>query len=200
MPAVDAVIVGAGPKGPAPPRPPGRAGLSVEVYERAATIGGGARTSELGVPGYRHDICSAVHPMAFASPFFRAFGLRDRVRFAIPEISFAHPLEGGRAALAYRDLDRTAAELGPDGPRWRQLLEPLVRDWRQVSEFTGGTLVTIPRHPFTLARFGLAALEQGGPAWNLRWHEAAAPALLTGAMAHPVQPLPSLGASAAGIA
>jgi phytoene dehydrogenase-like protein len=200
MSAVDAVIVGAGPNGLAAAVTLARAGLSVQVYERADTIGGGARTLELTLPGYRHDICSAVHPMAFASPFFTSFGLRDRVEFATPDLSFAHPLDGGQAALAYRDLDRTADALGPDGPRWKGLFAPLVRNARKVSRFTGGTLVAVPRHPVTMARFGLATFEQGSLAWNLRWREAAAPSLLTGVMAHAVQPLPSLGAAAAGLA
>ena len=198
--AVDAVIVGAGPNGLAAAVTLARAGLQVEVHERADRIGGGARTEELTVPGYVHDTCSAVHPMAFASPFFSAFGLRDRVEFVTPEVSFAHPLDDGRAGVAYHDLDRTVERLGHDGPRWRQLLEPLVEHARAVSDFTGGTLVRIPRHPFTMARFGLATFEQGSSAWNLRWRGDEAPSLLTGVMAHAVQPLPSLGAAAAGIA
>lgn len=200
MPAVDAVIVGAGPNGLAAAVTLARAGLRVEVYERADTIGGGSRTMEATVPGYRHDVCSAVHPMAFASPFFTAFGLRDRVRFLTPELSFAHPLDGGRSGLAYRDLQRTAEALGRDGGAWKSLLGPLVRSARAVAEFTGGTLLTVPRHPVTMARFGLATFEQGSPAWNVRWREDFAPALLTGVMAHAVQPLPSLGAAAAGLA
>ncbi|MCU1571087.1 MAG: dehydrogenase [Naasia sp.] len=200
MPAVDAVIVGAGPNGLAAAVTLARAGLTVQVYERAATIGGGARSGEATLPGFLHDGCSAVHPMAFASPFFTRFALRDRVGFVTPDISFAHPLDGGRAGIAYRDLDRTAEGLGADGAAWKQLLAPLVRRARAVAEFTGDTLVRIPRHPVTMARFGLRTFEQGLPTWNARWREDLAPALLTGVMAHGVQPLPSLGAAAAGLA
>ena len=200
MPAADAVIVGAGPNGLAAAVTLARAGLSVEVYERADRIGGGTRTEELTLPGYLHDTCSAVHPMAFAAPFFQAFGLPQRVDFVTPEVSFAHPLDGGRAGIAYHDLERTVAELGADGPRWAGLLRPFIRTPRAVAEFTGGTLLRIPRHPIPFARFGLATVEQGTPAWNLRWREEIAPAMLTGVMAHAVQPLPSLGAAAAGLA
>ncbi|HEY8590380.1 MAG TPA: NAD(P)/FAD-dependent oxidoreductase [Naasia sp.] len=200
MSAVDAVIVGAGPNGLAAAVTLARAGLRVEVYEAADTIGGGARTAELTLPGFAHDTCSAVHPMAFASPFFQEFGLRERVDFVTPEVSFAHPLDGRPAALAYHDLDRTVRELGPDGPAWRQLLEPLVRNVDALSDFTGNSLLRFPRHPIALARFGLRALEQGGPLWNARWRGEEGRSLLTGVMAHGVQPLPSIGAAAAGLA
>ncbi|MCU1437715.1 MAG: dehydrogenase [Naasia sp.] len=200
MTAVDAVIIGAGPNGLAAAVTLARAGLTVEVYEAADTIGGGARTAELTLPGFAHDTCSAVHPMAFASPFFQEFGLRERVPFGLPEISYAHPLDDRPAALAYHDLDRTVGELGADGPAWRQLLGPLVRRVDAVSEFTGGSLLRFPRHPVELVRFGLRALEQGGPLWNARWRGEEGRALLTGVMAHGVQPLPSLGAAAAGLA
>ena len=194
------MIVGAGPNGLAAALTMARAGLSVEVYESKDTIGGGARSAEVTLPGFLSDICSAVHPMAFASPFFQAFGLRDRLEFVTPEISFAHPLDDGRAGLAFHDLDRTVRRLGVDGPAWHQLLAPLVETARQVSEFTTDTLVRIPDHPVTVVRFGLRALEQGSAAWNVRWRTEEARALLTGVMAHGVQPLPSLGAAAAGLA
>ncbi|THG28586.1 phytoene desaturase family protein [Naasia lichenicola] len=200
MTELDAVVVGAGPNGLAAAVTLARAGLRVAVHERAGTIGGGARTAELTLPGYFHDICSAVHPMAFASPFFQRFGLTSRVDFVNPELSYAHPLDGGRAGLAYRDLALTSAALGADGPAWRRLLDPLVRSVGDLTSITGDSLLRMPRHPITLARFGLRVLEQGGPAWNTRWSTDEAAGLLTGVMAHGVQPLPSLGASAAGLA
>ena len=115
MPSVDAIVVGAGPNGLAAAVTLARAGLAVRVYEAQSTVGGGARTAELTLPGFRHDVCSAVHPMALASPFFRAVGLERRVELRLPPASFGHPLDGGAAGIAYRDLDRTAAELGRDG-------------------------------------------------------------------------------------
>ncbi|NQX12463.1 NAD(P)/FAD-dependent oxidoreductase [Microbacteriaceae bacterium VKM Ac-2855] len=197
--AVDAVVVGAGPNGLAAAVVLARAGLSVRVYERNATIGGGARTAELTLPGFQHDICSAVHPMAFASAFFRAFGLERRVDFAVPDLSYAHPLDGARSGLAYRDLERTVDALGRDGAAWRQLMGPLSAHADGVAEFTGNQLLRIPAEPLTALRFGLRALEQGLPSWNLRFREDIAPAMLTGVAAHSIRPMPSISTAAAGL-
>ncbi|CAH0194402.1 phytoene desaturase family protein [Plantibacter cousiniae (nom. nud.)] len=195
----DAVVVGAGPNGLAAAVTLARAGLHVQVVERGDTIGGGARTAELTLPGFHHDICSAVHPMALASGFFRSFGLERRIDLVVPEISYAHPLDGGRAGIAYRDIDRTADDLGRDGAAWRSLMGPLAADADRVSQFTGGKLLQVPRHPVTVARFGLRALEQGSPAWNLRFREETAPAMLSGVAAHSIRPMPSLSTSAAAL-
>lgn len=200
MSAVDAVVVGAGPNGLAAAVTMARAGLSVAVFERGATIGGGARTAETTLPGFRHDLGSAVHPMAVASPFFRRFRLADRVPMVTPELSYAHPLHGADAALAWRDLDRTARDLGADGPAWRRLFAPLVERVREVARLTGGPVLRPTADPGTILRFGLRALESGSPAWNRRWRGVAAPALLTGTMAHTIRPLPSIGTAAVGLA
>ncbi|MGB4138140.1 MAG: NAD(P)-binding protein, partial [Microbacterium sp.] len=104
-----ATVVGSGPNGLSAAVVLARAGYDVEVLEAAGTIGGGTRTLDGPLPGFRYDVCSAVHPAALTSPFFRAFGLADRVDWIRPEISYAHPLDGGRAAIAWRDLERTAA-------------------------------------------------------------------------------------------
>jgi phytoene dehydrogenase-like protein len=197
---VDVVVVGAGPNGLAAAVTLARAGLRVRVFERADQTGGGAATRELTLPGFRHDVCSAVHPLAFESRFFREFGLTARVRFATPELSFGQPLEAGRAALAYRDLARTRDELGADGPAYESLMRPLVDHASGVAEFTGGPLVRVPAEIRTPILFGLRALEQGTPAWNSRFREDAAPALLTGVAAHTILPQPSLAAAAAGLA
>lgn len=197
---LDAIVVGAGPNGLAAAVTLARAGLKVRVYERADQAGGGAATRELTLPGFRHDVCSAVHPLAFESRFFREFGLRDRVRFVTPELSFAHPLDGGQAALAYRDLGRTAEDLGRDGRAYERLMRPLVRKATQVADFTGSSLLRVPRHPATAFAFGRRALEQGSRAWNARFHEDAAPALLTGVAAHTILPQPSIAAAGAGLA
>lgn len=188
-----ASIVGSGPNGLAAAVILARAGIQTTVYERSAHVGGGARTAELTLPGYRHDVGSAVHPLAVSSGFFRRFQLDKRVELRTPERSYGHPLDGRPAAIAYRSLDRTAHSLGVDGPAWKRFFAPLVDRAAHIAQFTGSSLVRVPDHPIAAALFGLRSLEQGGAAWNLRWRDDAAPALLTGVAAHSVQPMPSLG-------
>lgn len=195
----DVAVVGAGPNGLAAAAVMARAGLSVEVFEAAATIGGGTRTSELMQPGHFHDVCSAVHPMAVASPFFKAFELSRRVNLLTPELSYGSPLDGGRAALAFRSLDRTAEGLGRDGEAYRRLMAPLVQRIDDVMDFTQNQLLRIPRDPLAAGIFGLRTLEQGLLVWNARFREEYAPALLTGVAAHAISHLPSLAASGAGL-
>ena len=199
MDECDAIVVGAGPNGLAAAVVLARAGLSVRVYERDNAIGGGARTEELTLPGFLHDLCSAVHPQALSSGFFRAFELEKRVSFIVPEISYAHPLDDGRSGIAWRDLDRTADGLGVDGAAWKRLLGPLVRHADQVAQFAGSQVLQLPRHPITLARLGVRILEQGSRGWNLRFHDDLAPAMLTGVNVHAIRPVPSLSTAAAGL-
>lgn len=196
---VDVAVVGAGPNGLAAAVTMARAGLSVVLYEGGATVGGGTRTAELTLPGFRHDVCSAVHPMALASPFFRALGLAGRIELLVPEISYGHPLDGGRAGVAYRDLERTVDSLGADGPAWRQLMRPLLERLDGVIDFTQHGLLRIPRDPLAVLRFGLRAVEQGTPAWQLRFREDAAPAMLAGVAAHAIGRLPGLATAGAGL-
>ena len=200
QPDLDVIVVGSGPNGLAAAVTLARAGLRVRVYERADQAGGGVSTRELTLPGFLHDVCSAVHPLAFESRFFREFGLARRVEFATPDLSFAQPLDHGRAALAYRDLDRTREGLGVDGAAYDALMRPLVERVEEVAEFTGSPLVRVPRGIRTPVTFGLRALEQGSRLWNARFREELAPALLTGVAAHTILPQPSLAAAAAGLA
>ncbi|APU14666.1 MULTISPECIES: phytoene desaturase family protein [Actinoalloteichus] len=199
-PALDAVIVGAGPNGLAAAVILARAGLRVEVHEAAATPGGGARTEELTLPGHRHDVCSAVHPMGLASPFFRAFDLAAHgVRMLQPEVAYAHPLDGGRAGLAWRDLDRTADGLGVDGRAWRRLLAPLVRAWPGVVGVAMSDLRSPPPDPITAFALARRMVEQGSPLWNLRFRGETAPAMLTGVGAHAIAPPRGLAPAGAGL-
>jgi len=196
---IDATVVGSGPNGLAAAVTLARAGLSVRVLEKAPTIGGGTRTLELTLPGFRHDVCSAVHPAAIASPFFQAFGLTDKVPFVVPEISYAHPLDNGEAGIAWRDLDRTVDGLGVDGRAWRSLFAPLVERVAAVTAFTGNQLLRMPDSIPAAILYGLRVLEHGSPLGNARFREAAAPALLAGVAAHAIGRMPSLAAGGAGL-
>lgn len=179
-----AVVVGSGPNGLAAAIRLAQSGLDVVVLERAGRPGGGMRTSESTLPGVLHDDCSAVHPMAVASPFFASLGLdRHGLRWAWPDVDLAHPLDDGRVPLLSRDPLVTAASLGADAARWRGLFEPLARDLDAVLEEVMQPLVHVPRHPAALMRFGAPAVL---PATWLarRWHDEPARALFVGCAAH----------------
>ena len=137
--------------------------------------------------------------MALASPFFTAFELDRRIELFVPEVSYGHPLDGGRAGIAYRDLERTVDGLGPDGRAWRRLMEPVLRRLDGVIDFTQNGLLRVPHDPVAVLRYGLRALAQGTPAWNLGFKNDVAPAMLTGVSAHAMGRLPSLAASGAGL-
>lgn len=196
---VDVEVVGAGPNGLAAAVVMARAGLSVRVHEAAPTVGGGSRSLELMERDHLHDFCSAVHPMALASPFFRQFELSRRIGFAVPEVSFAHPLDGGRAGVAHRSMERTVQGLGVDGEAYRRLVQPLSDREHAILAFTLNHVVRIPKKPEAALRFALAVLDQGLPTWNRRFRTDEAKALVTGVMAHPVGTLPSLTGAGAGL-
>jgi phytoene dehydrogenase-like protein len=194
----DAVVVGAGPNGLAAAVVLARAGLAVEVLEGAATAGGGCRTEELTLPGFLHDVCSAVHPLAAASPFFRGIDLSRRdVRLLSPPVAFAHPLDGGGGAGVTISVGETAGRLGADGRAYRRLLEPLVRDAGAIVSGVLAPLLRPPANPVAMARFGVTGIL---PAERLarRFETPEARALVAGAAAHSVLPLSS--ALTAGIA
>src|SRR5213083_2485389 len=130
----DAVVAGSGPNGLAAAITLARAAYSVLVLEANSTIGGGARSAELTLPGFVHDVCSAVHPLAAGSPFFKALPLeRFGFEWIQPEIPLAHPLDDGSAACLYRDLALTAKELGSDSRAYRGLMKPLARNWEKLA-------------------------------------------------------------------
>lgn len=194
-----ATVVGSGPNGLAAAVTLARAGYAVTVLEAAETIGGGTRTSEVTLPGFRHDVCSAIHPAAITSPFFRAFGLDERIGWIVPDASYAQPLDGGRAAIAWRDIQRTATELGPDGRAWRALVRPLARRIDGVLDFTGNQLLRVPRDPLATIRYGLRVLEAGSALGRRTFRAERAAALLSGVLAHANTALPSLAAAASGV-
>ncbi|MEL5992271.1 NAD(P)/FAD-dependent oxidoreductase [Microbacterium phosphatis] len=194
-----ATVVGSGPNGLAAAVALARAGYAVTVLEAASTVGGGTRTAELTLPGFRHDICSAVHPAAITSPFFRAFGIDEKIGWITPDASFAQPLDGGRAAVAWRDLDRTVSDLGPDGRAWRALARPLARHIEGVLDFTGNQLLRVPHDPLTTIRYGLRVLEAGSALGGRTFRTEEGAALLSGVLAHANTSLPSLAGAASGV-
>lgn len=189
MPDYDAVIVGAGPNGLAAAVALARAGRRVLLVEARSTVGGGVASAELTLPGFIHDLGSAVHPFGVASPFFRTLGLeRFGLRWVQPPAAVAHPLDGGRAAILERSVAATAAGLGRDGPAYTRLMAPLVRGWERLLPTIVNPL-GIPRHPFAVAGFGLRAMASVRLLARLFFRDEAAAALLAGIGGHSFLPL-----------
>lgn len=197
---MDVTVVGSGPNGLAAAVICARAGLSVQVLEAQPTFGGGARTAaDPQFPDVAHDVCSAVHPLALASPFFAGFDLAARgVQLVVPEISYANPLNGRPAAIAYRDLDRTCTELD-SGASWRRLLGPMVERSDAVVGFLLGDKRSVPAGLATVVRLGLRMAAQGTPAWNATLAGDDARALYTGVAAHTISRMPSITSAGAGM-
>jgi len=186
-PAHDAVVVGAGPNGLAAAITLARAGRSVLVLEANAQIGGGARSASLTLPGFVHDVCSAIHPLGRASPVFRAWPLADHgLEWIEPPVALGHPLDDGSAALVRRNLGATAASLASDDAEaYRRLVEPVARDWDLIARSLLGPIRIGPplRHPVALGRFGFHAIQPVARLWR-RFHGERARALLAGTGAH----------------
>ena len=194
-------MVGAGPNGLAAAITLARAGRSVRVLEAAETVGGGTRTEQLTLPGYLHDTCAAVHPLALASPFLRSLPLAEHgLEFAHPQVPLAHPLADGRVAVLRRSLDETAAGLGEDGAAYRRLMEPLVRDWEPILGDVMRPVLRLPRHPLATGRFALSALQPATRLARRRLRGGSGRALVAGCAAHSMQPLGSPGTAAFALA
>jgi phytoene dehydrogenase-like protein len=206
----DAIVIGSGPNGLAAAITVAQKGRSVIVLEAQPTLGGGARTAELTLPGFQHDLCSAIHPMAVASPFFRSLPLADHgLQWIHPPAPLAHPLDDGTAAVLERpvgqapsppsapeelrelwrgSLDATCATLGPDAAAYRRLMEPLLASSEALFHDALRPL-GIPRHPLLLARFGLRAIRSARALANSYFRGREAKALLAGLAGHAILPL-----------
>jgi phytoene dehydrogenase-like protein len=196
----DAVVVGSGPNGLAAAITIARAGRSVLVLEAAETIGGGTRTAELTLPGFRHDVCSAVHPLATASTFFRELPLAAHgLEWIDPPVPLAHPLDDGTAVLLERSLEGTATGLGPDAEAYRRLMAPLVdRAEDLLAEALGPLRPT--RRPLLMARFGVKALARSAQGLaEARFKGERARALFGGLAAHAMLPLDRRPTAAVGL-
>jgi phytoene dehydrogenase-like protein len=185
----DAVVVGSGPNGLSAAVFLAQKGKSVLVVEAADTVGGGTRSAELTLPGFVHDVCSAIHPMAVASPFWKSLPLAEHgLEWIQPEVAFAHPLDDGTTGVVERTVEGTAAKLGRDADAYRRLMGPLAA---RADHIFGDLLGPpgLPRHPLTVLRFGLKALHSGKSLADAWFRTPQARAIVAGLAAHAVLPL-----------
>lgn len=187
--SLDAVVIGSGPNGLAAAVALAQRGASVLVLEAAEQLGGGTRTAELTLPGFHHDVCSAVHPLGILSPYLRTLPLHEHgLRWLKPRASVAHPLDDGPAVMLWQSLEETAAGLGVDARAYRSLFAPFLDDPHGLFADALGPL-RLPRHPFLLARFGLHAIRSARGLARGRFQGERARALFAGCAAHAIQPL-----------
>jgi phytoene dehydrogenase-like protein len=187
-----ATIVGAGPNGLAAAIVMARAGFAVDVREAESVAGGAARSAELTLPGFVHDLGSAVHPMALTSPFFSALPLAEAgLQWIAPPAELAHPLDDGTAVMLERNIRDTACQLGTDAAAYLRLYTPLLESWDGLRHDLLKPLIGWPKHPFSMARFGLLALRSARAVADSHFKGARARALFAGLGAHSFLPLES---------
>ena len=194
----DAIVVGSGPNGLAAAITIQQAGLSVLLLEGKETIGGGMRSAALTLPRFVHDVCSAIHPLAACSPFFKTLPLEQHgLKFIEPPIAAAHPFDNGTAAALYRSIDQTAKTLGEDERFYCKLMLPLLKDWPGIVADLLAPL-HFPKHPLDMARFGLKAMSSAAHL-SKSFHSKKAKGLWAGMTAHSIQPLSNLATAATGL-
>lgn len=185
----DAVVIGSGPNGLSAAIVLAQAGCRVVVFEANDVVGGGVRSAELTLPGFTHDVCSAVHPFAVESPFFKTLPLASHgLEWIEPDVMIGHPFDDGSAAISVRSLDATAARLGRDGGAYKRVVGAVVHDWPKLARAVLGP-PAIPEAPFALARFGLRALRSIDGIASGAFKDEPARALLGGIAAHAMRPL-----------
>ncbi|WP_432710621.1 phytoene desaturase family protein [Pedobacter sp.] len=195
----DAIVVGSGPNGLAAAITMQQQGLSVLLIEGKDNIGGGLRSAELTLPGFVHDICSAIHPMASISPFFESLNLAPYgLEFVYPEINAAHPLDDGKVALLTGTVEQTAALLGKDEKAYLNLMQTLANDWPKIAPDILSPQLKLPAHPIAFARFGIKGITSA-TFMAKRFQTPVAKALFAGMAAHSMLPLSNLMTSAIGM-
>lgn len=196
----DTVVVGSGPNGLTAGIRLAQAGWSVLIVEAKGTVGGGVRSALLTLPGYIHDVCSAILPMSVASPYLRSLPLEGHgLEWVYPPADVAHPLDDGTAVLVERSLEATAEGLGQDGPAYKKLIKPLVEDWEGLVEDILGPLPIPPRNPITLTRFGLNALRSATGLAGSIFRSERARAMFAGQASHSILALETPATAAAGM-
>ena len=192
-------MIGSGPNGLAAAITIAQAGRSVLVLEGQETIGGGTRSAELTLPGFLHDVCSAVHPMGIASPFFRTLPLvAHGLEWVHPSAPLAHPLDDGKAVLVERSIEETAANLGEDDERYVRFMKPFVSDWPKLESILSGPLAAA-RHPIASAGFGRVAARSATSVARAAFRGVRARALFAGLAAHSTLPLDQVPSAAIGL-
>lgn len=195
----DAVVIGSGPNGLSAAITMAQHGKSVVVHEAQANIGGGARSAELTLPGFIHDLCSSVYPLAIGSPFFRSLPLSQHgLEWIQPPAAVAHPFDDGTAVTLERSVEATAAQLGTDEQSYRKLMAPLVAGWNGLDVDLLGP-IRVPRHPGNLARFGVLGIQPARRFAESRFSAAQARGFFAGIAAHSMLPLENWGSAAFGL-
>ncbi len=195
----DAVVVGSGPNGLAAAVELARNGRSVVVLEAEDAIGGGTRSAELTLAGYVHDVCSAIHPFGYASPFFSSLPLKEHgLEWVHPPAPLAHPFDDGSAAVLERSVEETGTTLGPDNEAYRKLMKPIARDFDRLLRSLLGPL-RLPRHPVALARFGLRAVRSARGLAESLFEGEKARGFFAGNAAHSALPMERVPSGAFGL-